>query len=127
MTEMLWRYLQIDYARNATQEHGVPWVVVAVAPTNPDGTVLVYRVEIESSQVEQSDREYLEALVSDWTEVLNRDGNALLDSLGNLAVGPIRAGRSALCTEEQLRAQIRALRSMAGPGRTERPAPGDPA
>jgi hypothetical protein len=76
-------------------------------------------VGVGSSQIEPQDRDYLEALASEWAETLNRDADELLDSLCNLAVGPIRAGQSGLCTEEQLQARILELRKMAAEGRPE--------
>lgn len=86
----------------ATQERGIPWVLVAVEAANSDGKVLIFEMENWRSRLDASDREYLDALLDDWRLTTNHNGDALLDSLGDLAIGPIRTQLTGHCTREQL-------------------------
>lgn len=98
----------------AAQERGVPWVVVAAEAANPGGKVLIYEAEHSWRQVDGGDREYLEALLVEWRETANQDGDVLLDSLSGLSLGPIRTQRTGHCTREELDILVRNLNKKTG-------------
>ena len=102
MTKGLLKYIQIEYVASPTQAEGIPWALVAVDPASPNNRTLIHEIEGCSPWIEAHDREYLDALLSDWKTTLNEHGAALLDSLSGLAIGPLRTAVSGECAKEQL-------------------------
>ncbi|MCL5262910.1 MAG: hypothetical protein M1568_01415 [Acidobacteria bacterium] len=102
MTKEPLKYVQVDYVPSAADQRGVPWVLVAVDSEDPDGMVRIIEAERCWSQVEADDKEYLEALLADWKKTSNRDGDALLASLGELSLGPIRTASTGQCAQEDI-------------------------
>lgn len=109
MTTGILKYVQIEYVANPIQAEGIPWAVVAVDPGNPNGTILIHEIEGCGSWIEASDRDYLDALLADWKMTLNKDGDGLLKSLNDLAIGPLRTSASGQCGKEELSIQVRML------------------
>ena len=93
-----------------TAAEGIPWVVFAVDPGNPNETVLIHEIEECRSWIEPQDRDYLDALLAEWKMTLNKDGDVLLKSLSRLAIGPLRTEVSGESTKEELGDLARALR-----------------
>lgn len=81
---------------------GIPWVVVAVDPWNPQGAVLIHVIEESNSWIEVQDRDYLDELLVDWRITLNKDATDLLEFLRGLSIGPLRTSASGQCTKEEL-------------------------
>lgn len=109
MTEELLTYVQIEYVPSPTQAEGVPWAVVAVDYASPSERILVHEIEESGSGIEAQDRDYLDALLADWKMTLNEHGAALLDSLSELAIGPLRTAVAGECAKEELRGLVRTL------------------
>ena len=98
------KYLQIDYVPSPTAAAGIPWVVVAVDPQNPNKPVLVHEISECNLWIEAHDRDYMDALLADWKITPNKDGGKLLASLAGLAIGPLRASKSGHCRKQELEA-----------------------
>lgn len=109
MTGELLKYAQIEYAPSPTQAESIPWAVVAVNSGKPNEAVLIHEIEACSLWIEARDRDYLDALLADWKVTLNEDGAGLLDSLSELAIGPLRTAVSGACAKDELRDMVRTL------------------
>lgn len=116
MTERLLRYVKIEYAPSPTQAEGIPWALVAVDSASPKDRILIHEIEGCDSWIEAHDHEYLEALLSDWKTMRNEHGVALLDSLCELAIGPLRTAVSGECAKEELDRLARTLGESARKG-----------
>lgn len=98
----------------AAQEQGIPCFVVAAEAGKHNTRVLVHEVENFWSQVDAGDREYLEALLAEWRETTNQNGDELLESLSGLSIGPIRTQLTGYCTREELDSLVRKLDEKTG-------------
>lgn len=118
------KYLQLDYVPNPAQTDEIPWVIVAVDPANPGDAILVHEIEACGPWIEAQDRDYLDALLAEWKQTLNKDGNELLESLSGLVIGPLRSSKSDQCEQGDLDTVTQALCAQArnSPHRNERDA-----
>lgn len=102
MNKRLLEFVQIEYVTSPAQSEGVPWAVVAVDHESPDDRILIHEVQGCSTWIADYDRDYLDAILLDWRMTINRNGPALLDSLKDLAIGPLRTRRFGVVPEEEL-------------------------
>jgi hypothetical protein len=106
MPEEFLKYVLLEYVAYPMQAKGIPWALIAVDPASPNSRILIHEIERCGPWIEDHDREYLNALLSDWKATLNRDGVELLRAVSELAIGPLRTSVTGECAKEELRGLV---------------------